>query len=125
CGEWEGADSPEELMAGAAALDCELAGRAGELRDVGAGGEDERLSRDDERRPVAVLELRQQLLQRLERRPPEEGRLRVVLAVVDRDQRNALTVPLDLRQLELSLRQEGSPRSAPRPCPSRRRARSI
>ena len=58
----ERADPAEELMARAAALNRELAGRAGELRDVGARGEDERLSRDDERRPAAVFELRQQLL---------------------------------------------------------------
>ena len=55
--------------------------------DVGAGGEDERLAGEHERRPVALLELGEHALERLERRAAEDGRLRVVLAVVDRHER--------------------------------------
>ena len=62
--------------------------RARELVDVRAGAEDERLAGDDERGPVAALELVDSALERLERGAAEDGRLRVVLAVVDRDERD-------------------------------------
>jgi hypothetical protein len=74
-------------MAGPAALDRQLPGRVRELRDVRARREDEGLSRQHERCPVAFLEPGQEPLERLEGGAPEEGRLGVVLAVVDRDER--------------------------------------
>jgi hypothetical protein len=104
------ADPAEELVAGAASLDRELPGRARKLGDVGPGCEDERLARDDERRPGALLQLGQEPLQRFERGAAEEGRLGVVLAVVDRDERDRVTFCLDARELELGVSQRGSPR---------------
>jgi hypothetical protein len=99
--ERQGPDAPEELVSRATALERQLARRAGELGHVRARSEDEGLARDHERRPVAVFELGQQPLQGLERGAPEEGRLRVVLAVVDRDERDVSGA----RQLELSFGQ--------------------
>ena len=104
------ADPAEELVTCAASLDRELPGRARELGDVGSGREDERLAGDDERRPAVLLQLRKKPLEGLERRASEEGRLRVVLAVVDRDERDRATLGLDAREPELGVSQRGSPR---------------
>src|SRR5256885_5673542 len=91
-----------------------------ELRDVRAGGEDEGLAGDDGGAKAALLEPAEQTIQRLERLSPEERRLRPVLAVVDRHERDVARA----RELELSDRRQGSPRATRHPCPSRRTARS-
>jgi hypothetical protein len=98
-------------VARTAARDRELPRRVRKLGEVGSCGEDERFAGQDERRPDALLELRKQTLQRLQRGSPEERRLRVILAVVDRDERKYAGVSeIDPRELELGLRQRGSPR---------------
>src|SRR5205085_10018259 len=96
----QGREAAEEVVAGTAPLAGELGGRAVELVQVGAGGEDERLPRDDERREVAALELTEHAAERRERGAAEERRLRMVLAVVDRDERDVARA----RQLELGVR---------------------
>src|SRR5205823_11766973 len=113
-----GGESAEEVVSGAAALARELGTRAVELVQVGAGGEDERLPRDDERREATALELAEHAVEGGERGAAEERRLRVVLAVVDRDERDVAGTP----ELELGVRHV--PRARPPPCPCRRRARS-
>ena len=67
----------------------------GELGQVGADREDERLAGEHEAAPVAVLELRQELGERCERSPAEDVRLLPVLAVVDRDERDRADARLD------------------------------
>jgi len=59
-----------------------------ELIDVGADAEDERLPGEDCRAPVAAFELVEHGDRRLERRAAEGRRFAVVLAVVDRDERD-------------------------------------
>jgi hypothetical protein len=89
-----------------APLDCALARRVRKLGDVGSRGEYERLAGQDERRPVALLELREQALERVQRGPAEERRLRMILAVVDRDERQRAGVSeIDSLELELGVRQ--------------------
>jgi len=88
-GERQRADATEEPVTGSGSLEC--VGRRAELRelvDVGADAEDKRLPREDRCGPVAVLELVEHLHRRRERRPSECRRLAVVLAVVDRDERD-------------------------------------
>jgi hypothetical protein len=88
-GERQRADAAEEPVTGTCALECVLGGAdLRELVDVGADAEDERLPREYRGRPVAVLELGEHLHCRLERRPSECRGLAVVLAVVDRDERD-------------------------------------
>jgi hypothetical protein len=86
----QGADPSEEHVAGAAAGDRLLPRPdARELVQVGAGGENERLPGHHERHPLARLELVEHARARLEGAAPEDRRLRVVLSVVDRDERDA------------------------------------
>jgi enoyl-CoA hydratase/carnithine racemase len=79
------ADAPEQLVPGADPLARVL--DVPELVDVGADAEDERLAREDGCFPVAVLQLLEHAVRRVERRAAERRRLAVVLAVVDRDDR--------------------------------------
>ncbi len=58
-----------------------------ELRQVGAGSEDERLARENEPAPASALEPRHELAERLERSAAEDVRLLPVLAVVHRHER--------------------------------------
>ena len=113
-------DAEEELVAGAAAL----AGRFGrDLRervDVRPGAEPERLAREDRRYPVAVFQLREQRLPGLERRAAERRRLRPVLAVVDRDERESARFRLHGPEMEDGVRHV--PTRSRRPCRGRCRA---
>ncbi len=87
----------------------ELARRAQrELRDVGAGGEDERLAGQHQRLPVALLELGEERQQRLHRAAAEDVRLPVVLAVVHRHERDRPDARVDAAR-------GGTPSSA-QPC---------
>ena len=99
-------------------------GRAhlGELGQVGADREDERLAGEHEPAPVSLLELRQELGERGERGPAEDVRLLPVLAVVDRDERDRADARLDLLEEELRLRRQpwrvfSHSRAAPMPRP--------
>src|SRR6266566_5451981 len=128
-------------MSGARPFDRALARDVRELRDVRARGEDERLSGDYRSAEIAAFELSEQTIERLERLLPKKGRLRPVLAVVDRHEREIARA----RELELSDRHRCSPpgqppgspelpplvrwrgqaaspppTAAPRPCPCRR-----
>jgi hypothetical protein len=89
------ADAPEELMSGVASCAGQFGCRAGEFADVRAGREEVGLTGDDECGPVLRLELVQHALERAKRLTAEEGRLRVVGAVIDRHERER---PVDLRQ---------------------------
>ena len=71
------------------------------LLQVGARGEDERLAGQHHRDPAAGLELGQELREGLHRRAREKRRLRVVLAVVDRDERERPEPRVDAVELEL------------------------
>ena len=114
------AESPEQLVSCPRALDRALGRDVRELGDVRARREDERLAGDDCSAEIPALELSEQTIERLERVLPEEGRLRPVLAVVDRHEREVARA----RELELSDRRQGSPTAKQRPCPCRRRAPS-
>ena len=83
------ANAAEQSVPGANAVERVLR-RADlcELVDVGSDAEDERLAGEDGRAPVAVLELVEHRDRGLERGAAERRRLAVVLAVVDRDERN-------------------------------------
>src|SRR5439155_5948482 len=104
----------EQLVPGAASLARALGGDPGKLRDVRAGGEEERLAGDHRCGKVTAFELRERTVERGHRGLAEERRLRVVLAVVDRDERDVARAG----KAELSLGQ-GSPIRARRPCPCR------
>src|SRR5581483_6184463 len=85
-----------------------------ELGDVGPRREDEGLAREDERAPLLRLDLVEQALERLERSPAERRRLRPVLTVPDRDERDVVPAP----QLELCCRHTCSQTTAqPMPMP--------
>ena len=113
-------DAQEELVAGAAALAGRLRRDLRELVDVRPGAEPERLAREDGRHPVARLELREQRLPGLERRAAERRRLRPVLAVVDRDEREPSGLRLHGPEVEDGVRHVPTP--PPRPCRGRCRA---
>ena len=83
------ADAPEQCVPRACAFKRVL-GRPQlrELVDVGADAEDVRLAGEDGRGPVTALELIQHRNRRLEGGAAERRRLAVVLAVVDRDERD-------------------------------------
>ncbi len=112
------ADAREHLVPCADALARVL--DAAELVDVGADAEHERLAGEDCRRPVALLELLDDGDGGLERGAAERRRDAVVLAVVDRDERDRAG-PV---QLEDGVSQR-SPTGSRRPCPCRCRARSA
>ena len=111
----------EQLVSRARTLARALGRDVRKLGDVCARRKDERLARDDRGAEVSAFELTEQAVERLERVLPEERRLRPVLAVVDRHERE-VACP---RELELSDRRQGSPTTRPRPYPCRRRARSA
>ena len=113
------AQAAEQPVPDACAFDSALAGDPGKLGDVGAGREEERLAGDDRRREVTTLELVQDPFERFERPLAEERRLRPVLAVVDRHQRDVARAG----ELEVSDRCQGSPTGEQRPFPCRRTAR--
>src|ERR671935_2126796 len=73
-----------------ASFACALRGDAGKLGDVGAGREERRLAGDHRRRVVAALEIPEHAVEGTQRRLAEEGRLRLVLAVVDLDERDVV-----------------------------------
>ena len=115
------AEPAEELVACAASFARTLGCDARELRDVRAGGEEERLAGDHGCGEVALLELRQRSVEGLHRGFAEERRLGVVLAVVDRDERDVAGA----RDAELSYWSQGSPTATRHPFPSRRRAQAA
>ena len=115
------AQAPEQLVSRTCAFDRTVTCDVRELGDVGACREEERLAGDHRRAVVRAFELSQQPVERLERLLAEERRLRPVLAVVDRDERDVART----RELELSDRRQGSPTREPRPYPSRRTAPSV
>src|SRR5207253_8652319 len=118
----QGGEAAEEFVARATPLAGELSARAVELVQVGAGGEDERLPRQDERREVAALELVEHAVERGECGAAQERRLRVILAVVDRDERDVAGA----RELELGVRhRRNASTGRRRPCPYRRTGRST
>ena len=83
------ADARKQLVAGARPLERLLRRpNLRELVDVGADAEDERLAGEHRRGPVAALELVDDGDRRLERGAAERRRRPVVLAVVDRDERD-------------------------------------
>ena len=128
-GERELAEPPEQLVPGGGTLPRALCGDPRELRDVRARGEDERLARHDEAAPVARPESAEDVLERPERRLAERVRLAPVGAVVDRHERDRADARHELLQVELrdgigASHAARSPRGAPRPSPSRCRARS-
>jgi len=98
-GEGQRADPSEQLVSGANTLPRVLGGaRAREFVDVGADAEDEGLAREDGRGPVAVLELVEDANGGVERGPAERRRLAMILAVVDRHERDRPDgVQLELR----------------------------
>src|SRR2546423_15057228 len=97
---WQRTDASEELVACLAALARKLRGGAErELIEVGSGREEVGLARDHEGGPVSVLELTEDALERLERGPAQDGRLRRAAAVCDRHQGKR---PLELRPPYLS-----------------------
>jgi len=112
----ERANAREELVAGADALAGVL--DPAELVDVGPHAEHERLAREYGCAPVSALEVLDHGDCRLERGAAEGRRRAVVLAVVDRDDRDRARAV----QLENRVSQR-SPRGSRRPCPSRCRAR--
>ena len=98
----------EELMSGSAVLARELREAAQrEFLEIGSRGEKVRLAGDHQRGPLIGLELAQDLLEGLERGTPEDRRLHVVGAVVDRHEGDRpFELGLDhLRELELRQRQ--------------------
>ncbi len=112
------ADPGEEVVARARALARLVARRdPRELVHVGADAEDERLARQHHRRPVAGLELVDHRHRRLERGATEGRRLAVVLAVVDRDQRDRAGAGLDPVQLEDRVRHQARSQSTAQPMP--------
>ena len=115
----------KEHVAGPAALGCDLRRDRGELVDVGAGAEPERLASEDRGDPVAALELGEQSLGRRERGPAERGRLRPVLAVVDRDERERPCRGVHRAQVEDGVSHRRAPRRSRRPCRARCRGRSA
>src|SRR3954453_21502626 len=121
---WQRTDASEELVACLAALARKLRGGVErELIEVGSGREEVGLARDHEAAPLSASELAEDRPERLERGPAEDGRLRVVGAVVDRHQRKR---PLELGppylcELELGQRVKHAPTATPPPSPSRRR----
>ncbi len=120
------AQSPEELVPGTGALAGALRRDPGELRDVGAHGEDERLARDEHPAPVARLELLERLAERAQRVLTEGVGLPPVGAVVDRDERNgpdARVESLEVKSRDRVRHDARSPRGARRPFPSRCRGR--
>ena len=91
------ADASEEVMPGAASFDRLLARLdARELVQIGPAGEAPGLARDDERRELALLELGQQLGERLERAPPEDVGPALARPVVHRHERQGVT-PLEVK----------------------------
>src|SRR5256885_1807363 len=84
--ESDSANARERLVPCANALARTL--DAAELVDVGADAEHERLPREHRSAPVAGLELLENGDGRVERGPAERRRHVVVLAVVDRDERD-------------------------------------
>ena len=97
----------EQLVSRARTFARALGRDVRKLGDVGARREDERLAGDDRGAEVSALELTEQAVERLEGLLPEERRLRPVLAVVDRHEREVARA----RELELSDRRQGSPRA--------------
>ncbi len=120
--ERERPDPSEQVVPGAAAGDRLLSrGNLRKLVDVGARAEDEGLTGEQHRRPVARLELGDNAVRRLERRATQHGRLRVVGAVVHRHKRDRPHPGLYAVEVEARLRHV--PTGALLPFPSRRRGR--
>ena len=122
----ERAERSEELVSGATGLAGALGGDAAELVDVGAGGEDERLSREQQALPAVVGQLGEDGLERLERLAAERVRLAPVGAVVHRHERDRPGCRVDALQAKARdglTHSAGSPREALRPYPCRCRAR--
>ena len=126
-GERQLAQPPEQGVPGGSSLPGALGRDPGELRDVGARGEDERLARHEEPAPVARPEPAEHVLERPQRGLAERVRLAPVGAVVDRHERDGADARRELLQVELrdgvsASHAARSPRGAPRPSPSRCRA---
>src|SRR6185295_2872444 len=140
------AQAPEQLLSRPCAFDRTVTCDVWELGDVGACREEERLAGDHNRAVVGAFELSQQQVEGLERLLAEERRLRPVLAVVDRNEREiARTYELELSDWHRSSQSgepPGSPEHSPlvryrgqaasppptrerRPCPYRRTSRSA
>ena len=100
-GEGQIANRPERLVSGDGGSTCEIRRRhAGELRQVCAGSEDERLAREDEAAPLPLAELREQFAERFERGATEDVRLLPLLAVVHRHEGNGPDTRHDLLEVE-------------------------
>src|SRR5207244_1008607 len=94
-----------------------LRGDVRELVDVRARGEEERLPRHDRGREVTALELLDHGFERTHRRLAEERGLRVVRAVVDRDESDvARTGEAELSDRHRSA-SSGEPPGSPEPPP--------
>ncbi len=119
-------ESSEELVTGPAALAGALGRDPGELRHVGARGEDQRLPREHEPAPAARLETIEDLREGRERVGAEGGRRAPVGAVVDRDEGDGADAGGELLQVEAGHRRVShdacSPTGGRRPSPARCRA---
>ena len=124
----EVAEPAEELVPRPTALSRALGGDVLELVHVGADGEHERLSGQQEPAPISRPQLVEDAFERAQRLLAEGVRLLPALPVVDRHERDRADARLEALQLEegrASRHAGGSPRGERRPFRARCRARSA
>jgi hypothetical protein len=108
CRKGERANPAEQLVAGAAGLEGGFPCRhPRELVDIRARAEHERLARQHHRDPAARFELGGHLCGRCQRGAAENRRLRPVLAVVDRDERERAGRRVGALEVEDRVRHRG------------------